>query len=390
MANILFTAFDYPPILSPEAIQLQRRALTLAKNGHRVYILTSHSNPAFEFIDNTLLIDNQNIEIIHTKKPICEKILNLIFKFIDITDRKLWWQYSAFNLAKEIIESKSIDLIYTHSTPLVDHLVGLKLKKIFPEIKWISHFSDPWTLNPYINYKFSWQKRFNKKLEISILKSCDRVTVTSNKTKELFSNLIDRDKISVLPHTFDEELFNLKSSKNEKLTIVHTGNIYGLRTIEYLIEALKEIDSSNLELLFYGKIKQSEVDLIKEYNLEKSIKIKSQIPYLESLRAISMADFLMVIDAPLENSPFFPSKLADYIGAKKPIIALTSKSSTTAEIVSSLGFSQLIANSSEKDEIKEVLVKIVENRYFKIDSDKLFYYDYENFNLIKEVFFEKF
>ena len=306
MANILFIAYDYPPILSPESIQVQRRAVTLANNGHRVIVLTSHANPAFEFIDESLVGEHERIEIIRTKKPYFEKPLNLFYKFYDLTDRKLWWKVEALDEAVKILQNEKIDILYTHSTPLVDHIVGLNLKREFPSVKWVAHFSDPWTLNPYKNYRFKWQYSLNRKYEEEVLKKCDTLTVTSQKTKELFLKEFKflKGKVSVLPHTFDKKLYKSGVSGTDKRVVVHTGNIYGLRTIKYLLEALKELSLDNVEFHFYGRIKSDELELIDKYNLNNIVKTFARIPYLKSLEVMSRADYLMVVDAPLKNSPF--------------------------------------------------------------------------------------
>lgn len=385
MANILFIAYDYPPILSPESIQVQRRALTLANNGHQIYILSIHNNPSFEFIDKTLVQKHQNIKLIQTNKPLMEKLYNVFCKYLDITDRKYWWKWIALKKAHTLIKQYNIDILYSHSTPLVDHLVGLNLKKYYPKLKWIAHFSDPWTLNPYKQYKFKFQYRLNKKLEEKVLQSCNVITMTSEKTKQLFHKNFKNisNKIYVLPHTFDKSRYNKSQIIKDKKIIVHTGNIYGLRTIKYLLESLTKIELNNYEFHFYGKIKQEELELIKIYNLKDKVKVFTQIPYLESLKIISNADYLMVIDAPLENSPFFPSKLADYIGAKKPIIALTPKTSATYDILKFINNNIFVANSNSIDEINKLLLNLnnISNEYTNID-----YYSMDNYDLLKGVF----
>ena len=45
---------------------------------------------------------------------------------------------------------------------------------------------------------------------------------------------------------------------------------------------------------------------------------------------------LLILDAPFDISVFFPSKLVDYIGAQKPILAITPEGSC-ADIVRRLG-----------------------------------------------------
>ncbi len=50
------------------------------------------------------------------------------------------------------------------------------------------------------------------------------------------------------------------------------------------------------------------------------------------------SDVLLVIDAPIErDNIFFPSKLADYIGAERPIIGISSPGPTD-RILKSLGY----------------------------------------------------
>ncbi len=390
MANILFIAYDFPPILSPESIQVQRRAVTLANNGHKVFILTSHEEPLFEFIDKNLIQKSQNIKIYRTKKPLFEQFINFIFKILNITDRKFWWQYYALEQSKYIIEKNNIDIIYSHSTPLVDHLVALKLKRLFPALKWIAHFSDPWTLNPYIKYKNKFIKYINKKIEKKVLLESDIITLTSDRTKELFVKNFNfvKYKSYILPHVFDKKLYFKTNKKNKKIIITHAGNIYGLRTIKYLLEALYEIKNilyDRIEIRFYGKIKQEDMNLVTKYKLQNLVKVFNQVPYLESIKIISISDFLLLIDAPLNNSPFFPSKLADYIGTNKPIIALTPKNSTTFDILNNLSNNFFISPPDKKESIKVVFKKLL-----KFDNNISFknveLYDMKNYDLLKEVF----
>jgi hypothetical protein len=261
-------------------------------------------------------------------------------------------------------------VVYTHSTPLTDHLVGLKLKSLFKNIKWVAHFSDPWTLNPYIRYAFNLQKKINKKLETKVLKGAITISVTSNKTKELFikNYYFIKDKITILGHIFDKKLYHNHNTKNQQLIITHTGNIYGLRSIKPLLYALQEAKVDGIEFRFYGKIKPEEKELANRLGL-KSIKFFNQIGYIDSLKAICEADILLVVDAFVDNSPFFPSKLADYIGVRKPIFAITPKNSATIDILKEINNDSLIATSQE--EIKTILTKIKEvkpKNFINIDS----------------------
>jgi hypothetical protein len=60
------------------------------------------------------------------------------------------------------------------------------------------------------------------------------------------------------------------------------------------------------------------------------------VDYKTSLALMESADLLLVIDAPFDQSVFLPSKLVDYIGAQRPIFAITPPG-TSAKLVSDLG-----------------------------------------------------
>ncbi len=88
------------------------------------------------------------------------------------------------------------------------------------------------------------------------------------------------------------------------------------------------------------------------------IKFFDPVPYLDSIKVLSEADILLVIDAPLKDSPFFPSKLADYIGAGKPVVALSPLSSTTTQIVRDVQKDLLVADSADVPSICALLRRV--------------------------------
>jgi hypothetical protein len=63
------------------------------------------------------------------------------------------------------------------------------------------------------------------------------------------------------------------------------------------------------------------------------VKHFSPVPYFESLSVMRAADVLLTVEAPLKKSIFFPSKLVDYLGARKPMLAITPKGSLTAHLM---------------------------------------------------------
>jgi hypothetical protein len=65
--------------------------------------------------------------------------------------------------------------------------------------------------------------------------------------------------------------------------------------------------------------------------------IRGAVDYVTSLRMMCEADALLVIDAPGAQSVFLPSKLIDYLGARRPIFGITPPG-TAADLLAELGY----------------------------------------------------
>jgi len=73
------------------------------------------------------------------------------------------------------------------------------------------------------------------------------------------------------------------------------------------------------------------------------------------------ADALLLIDAPSEFNIFFPSKLADYIGAGRPILGITPPGTSAKIILQSGGW---VADPRCSEEVEAMLVKYLSTPTF--------------------------
>jgi hypothetical protein len=74
-----------------------------------------------------------------------DKILRFIRGNFFIPDPRKGWNGFAFKKACEIIETEGIKHVITTSPPHSTQLIGTKIKRKYPEIKWIADLRDPWT-----------------------------------------------------------------------------------------------------------------------------------------------------------------------------------------------------------------------------------------------------
>ena len=152
------------------------------------------------------------------------------------------------------------------------------------------------------------------------------------------------NKTYVTPHSYDLSLYSSNTKGlSDKLKISYFGNFYGPRNPMNFLKALEEIHSrdknffNNILFQFIGKWVGNENWNFGELNLPKNlVSTEKSITYRESLKRMLEADMLLILDAPFDISVFFPSKLVDYIGAQKPILAITPEGSC-ADIVREVG-----------------------------------------------------
>ena len=129
------------------------------------------------------------------KYKILRKILSLLILFIDRLYFKLS-EFSAFyEYSKEITSKVKIDAVLVTAQPYLMHRLGYKLKKRFPNIKWVADYRDAWTTSE-INIVnkgklFTFLGKIDRKLERKWLSNADFITSVSFPLAERISKIFN-------------------------------------------------------------------------------------------------------------------------------------------------------------------------------------------------------
>ena len=257
------------------------------------------------------------------------------------------FNFLLFHKAKQMINDNNYEVMITWSQPHSSHLIGLKLKSSLKKSpKWIAHFSDPWISNPYFQVK-NWVKRTNENLFNRVINQADAISVTNEfviVVEKGFANTEIRKKVHVVPHSFSPSMYPCEVKIRPKGPIIlrYIGSFYGLRRPDPIISALVELEASEpsiskrVRVEFVGsKLDEKALGDIQKLKLV-SFEVLPSVSFRESLGLMQSADLLLLIDAPMDMSPFLPSKLIDYIGSKVPILAFTPPG-PSADLVKEMG-----------------------------------------------------
>lgn len=381
MRKILVISWFYPPVNSSEGIVTYK----LLNNSKKEYdVFTQKNCSSWSYGNNDYLNNNDNI--------------NCIFANSDNLNS---WKKEAVEYFKN--NKDKYDIVMTRSMPPESHEIGCIIKKIKPSIKWIASFGDPIDNNPYvlledkgnpfrvdgtssiksiINPKriikstiFKTRRLIkklfiNSKVEKRTLKKCDIVIFNSEEQRDYMLKGKEKNNI-VLPHSYEEKLFSkIKRNKGRKIKIAYIGHLDKIRTPILLLKALNKLRmedeklSEKLEIEFYGNLDRNDKLYIFDNELYDIVKYKKQVSYLESLKKMQEVDYLLHIDANLgtviDHNIFFAAKLADYIGSRTPIIAITMLDGASANILRDIN--ALVLTYSISD-IENYLRKIVYEDY---------------------------
>lgn len=260
----------------------------------------------------------------------------------------------------ESLDLKSYDCLVTWSQFHSSHLAGWVLKKRNPNLKWVAHFSDPWADNPFNPFPLVLNHIY-RRMEKRVIEACDEVVFTSERTLDLVMKKYsesNRSKAHVIPHPFDSDLYSTEPErKDQRLIFRYLGKFYGPRNPGTLFEAIKRLQQ---------KIPRLEEKICFEFigtgslntgGLPDSlVKVLPTVDYVTSLKLMGSADVLLVIDAPFDETVFLPSKLVDYLGARRRIFGIT-PNGTSRDLILKMGGK--VANPDNVVEICEKLESIL-------------------------------
>jgi glycosyltransferase involved in cell wall biosynthesis len=323
----------------PENIEVYK---TRATDWFRIYINDKSKIPSAGFAKN---LDNS--------------IKGKFFRFIRgnffIPDPRRGWNKYAFIKASELIEKKEIRTIVTTSPPHSTQLIGLKLKKKYPGIKWISDFRDPWTDIYY--YELFYPSFISRNIDIhfekSVLMNADIITTVGSTLGKHFESKVVGigDKIKIIHNGYDESDFeNVDPIPPERFTISFTGTISESYPIDGFLKALQKVieNGKTMLLSFTGLVSEGQKEKIIT-SIEK--KYLEFIPYADHKGAIekmmSSSVLLLVIAKHPGNKSFLSGKLFEYIASGKPVICLGPVDGDAALILNSSGAGKCFSYNDE-------------------------------------------
>lgn len=345
MRRVALVTYHCPPVLNAESILVWKTLRSLSRE-HAVTVFTcpigrAGTDSGMVIPENVRVVREPDLQFAnHFLDRASNRAMGMVF------DEKYPWS----QLAELRVAHDEFDVIYSRSQPGASHILALRLKKLLG-IPWVAQLSDPWASNPYHSSHTKIRSRIDAHYERRVVNECDKLIFPTVEIQRLYEKQYpDIDfaaKSIVLPHHTSAELYTIQPSTvsflPNKLNLAYFGDFYGRRSPEPLIRAVNQLCDRRPEVAdrflihFVGNVESKFAPLVDSCRVPIR---RDKMGVLENLNAMTKADILLLIDAPNDSgeTPFFPSKLVDYLGAKRPILGITELSGTAPDILRSYGY----------------------------------------------------
>lgn len=393
LKKALIITYYWPPAGGPGVQRWLKFAKYLPEFGWEPIIFTPE-NPSYPIIDNSLLEEvPEDLEVIKTKiwEPYqwAEKISRQNKKFkagqFDVTKKQSWisklsiwirgnffipdarvfWVKPSIKYLKKYLSENEIDVIVTTGPPHSLHLIGLGVKKVFPSLKWVADFRDPWTeISYYKHLKLTkYSDRKHKLLEKRVLCEANIVLATSFTDAENFRN--KGANVVCITNGFDDEVIT-DNRKTEKFTFSYIGMLEQLRNPSNLWLILNQliIENKNFRdnfiLKLVGKIDEDILKSIDNSPLKGNVLNLGYLSHNEAIKEMNGSDILLITNFNEEKSKgIIPGKLFEYLVTGRKIISLGPKNSDVDRILKETNSGQCF----DYQEIESIKSFILEQYY---------------------------
>ncbi len=273
---------------------------------------------------------------------------NLIKALLQTTYHRTWkqlwwpdwaalWYFPAAACAERLLAERSYDAMVSSSHPFTDHLVALRLKRRWPQLRWLVDIGDPFCFAddmPLNNFRL--YRRRNQRMEQIVFETADRVAVTNERTKQRYEEVFGPDACRnvhvigpAIPASFLEAPAFAEDSPfpPDSVNVVFTGNLINpVRRPQELMSWMDKVarrwaESYQRKLVFhlFGDSIEGLRTVAQAAGVHNgNVQCHGSVPRPKAAAALHAAQF--VLNCGNVTDYQLPSKVYEYMATGKPII----------------------------------------------------------------------
>ena len=272
------------------------------------------------------------------------RLLQRVTRYLGATGaRYALWRRNAIRHAERLVRAQRPDVIVATYPPTETIEVALTICRRF-DIPLVVDFRDGLVFEPLDPSLFRLPRiaRFLRGLDEQVIEQASAVVTVSEPISDYY-RARHVARVETIANGFDPDEFRDKAMprpatfRDDRINIVHTGRLGRSRVgtrIDAMLEALLRFDGGEADrrvlFHFFGVYSAQESRLLQPFVDRGLVLIHGLVSRAESLALQRHADVLLLVTAVGQRS-VATGKLFEYLGAGKPILALTA--GTEAEAI---------------------------------------------------------
>ncbi len=254
------------------------------------------------------------------------------------------WVPFALRKARRVIRQSGIEAVLITAPPFSAFLLGIALKKEFPQLKLISDFRDEW-LDFYLkDFEFQGGEHTRlraAKIEREAVECSDLVVAVTSTTLDRIRRRYPAEpesKFACIHNGYDPDVFagfRHRQHGTGRVVVTHMGTAYKTASPRYYLDAMDELPNpwrQTVETRFIGRITEAERALMS--GRKSTVRMLGFLPQSEAIGMVEETDYLLLT---MTDNISLPGKLFEYLAMRKPVLALCEPGSEVDRLLRATG-----------------------------------------------------
>jgi glycosyltransferase involved in cell wall biosynthesis len=248
-----------------------------------------------------------------------------------IPDTYVGWRPFAARAARSALEQGEFDAVYSTSPPETSHLVALDLHQR-TGLPWVADFRDPWMNLHLLKPPTPVHAAIHRRMERRVCEKANVVVATRWHEEYVRRTHPNARSVTRISNGYDAaEVAAVEELRPQggRFRITHAGMLTQKRTAIPFLRGLKRFLSdrpevrSGFEVVFVGAREDRNETAVDELGLGDVVGFRDTLPHDETLQLERRSHILLLIKhVNPDYSGMVPGKLYEYIGVRRPILAL--------------------------------------------------------------------
>lgn len=292
-----------------------------------------------------------------SNKTIFQKVTTWLRGNLLIPDPRVFWVKPASTFLHDFLRQQGITTIITTGPPHSMHLIGYRLKKKNPTLKWIADFRDPWSEWGFLDSLMVGRlaRWMHRRLEKKVLHLADHIVTITPFYVRQFEQLSGR-KVELLTNGYDEQDFhNLNIYPTDKLVIRHIGTVNEKCDPRPFMRAVERLVSENddfrrhVHIDFTGEVHPQFMEFVRSSaGLQSLTTFTPPVPHKELIKQYGQSSLLLLILTGYKDAEgYMPGKLFEYMATGLPVLATGPENGDAAALLKECNGGIMIDGSNE-------------------------------------------